>query len=852
MEILELGGQWTVQEQGKEEKIPATVPGDVHADLLRAGKTPDLFYRDNENDVQWVGESDWLYSRMFDVPADLLEHERVLLRCEGLDALATVRVNGKEIGTTNNVYRTWEFEVKDLLRAEENHIQIDFPSMIQYSLKKHAECPLPSFQIKRLKQEPGRVEWLKKLSSGPRGWVRGGVGSGGDNGLKAVACGIRRPIRIVAFNTARLENVGIAQDHSHEGVVGLAVHVSAEKLGDELLSTHVQVLRNKQVVAQGNGTLQDGNCIVELAISKPELWWPNNMGTQPLYDVAIELMDAKEEILDTATKRIGLRTLHLDRHPDQWGESFQFVVNGVPFFAKGANWLEGDVFLTRMTGDRYRRLVEDAVAANMNMFRNLTGFICEDAFYEACDELGICIWQEFGVATSPFYDELFLANVTAEARENIQRLRHHPSIALWCGNNEVEMFDGLLGESWSETSMSWRDYSHVHDKLLPDLVRELDPERDYWPSSPHSSCGDRADANNPTSGDAHLWYEVWHGKKPIELYRTNEHRFVSEFGVQSFPEPKTVNGYTIPEDRNITSWVIEHHQRSYRGNTEIMQYILDWFRLPEGFENCLWVSQILQGEAIKYGCEHWRRSMPRGMGTLWWSFNDVWPGQTWSCVDYHGRWKALLYMARRFFAPLLVSGLEDRDKGTVEIHVTSDLMTSAEGTVRWRVTDLSGAELANGGTPIKILPRINQKAETLQLAKLITEHGQRNLLVWLELVVNGKVASNNLVLFALPKYLELNREPGITSSIEEQPDGSFTVTLKARQPALWCWLELEGVDAALSDNFVHLRPDAPVTITVRPERRLTAQTFHEQLIVRSLVDTYQPSHLSKAAVAQEQ
>lgn len=830
MKILELSGQWTVQEQGKEVKIPATVPGDVYADLLRAGRISDPFYRDNENDLQWIGESNWSYSRTFDIPADLLEHERVLLRCEGLDTFATVYINEREVATTDNMFRTWEWEVKGLLMAGENHIQIDFSSTLPYIREKQTKQPLP---------------WWGDNKVACHGWVRKEqCNYGWDWGIKAVTCGIWRPIRIVAFNTARLEDVRIAQDHNRKGTVGLAVHIGVEDLRGEPLSIHVQVLRNGQVVTEENETFQGRNCVVGLTIHKPELWWPNNMGAQPLYDVVIKLMDAKGKVLDTVRKRIGLRTLRLDRHPDRWGESFQFVVNGVPFFAKGANWIPADGILARMTPARYRRLVEDAAAANMNMLRVWGGGVYEDdAFYDACDDLGICVWQDFMFACStyPTYDESFLATVAMEARDNIRRLRHHPCIALWCGNNELEQ--GLVGESWSEWTMSWEDYGRLFDKLLPDLVRELDPERDYWPSSPHSPCGDRHDAQNPTCGDAHLW-SVWHGKQPFKWYRTCEHRFISEFGFQSFPEPKTVYGYTAPEDRNITSWVMEHHQRSGIGNTTIMQYMLDWFRLPEGFENCLWTSQILQGMAIKYACEHWRRSMPRTMGALYWQLNDTWPVASWSSIDYHGRWKALHYMARKFLAPLLVSGLEDGDKGTVEIHVTNDLMMPAEGTVRWRVTDLSGAELTSGEKPIKVSPQTNCKVETLQLTELLAKYGQRNLLVWLELVANGQMASTNLVLFAPPKHLELSRKPGITASIKEQSDGNFIVTLKTQQPALWCWLELEGVDAALSDNFVHLRPGAPVTITVRPEHRLTAQTFHERLIVRSLVDTYRSSHMS--------
>ena len=287
----------------------------------------------------------------------------------------------------------------------------------------------------------------------------------------------------------------------------------------------------------------------------------------------------------------------------------------------------------------------------MNMLRVWGGGIYEDdIFYEICDELGLCIWQDFMFACStyPTFDEKFMDNVKAEAIDNIRRLRHHPCLALWCGNNELEQ--GQVGEKWTEWTMSWTDYSKLFDKMLPELVDQLDPQTAYWPCSPHSPNGDRTNFNNPECGDAHLW-NVWHKGEPFEWYRTCEHRFNSEFGFQSFSEPTTVYSYTAQEDRNITSWVMEHHQRAGIGNTTIMRYMLSWFKLPVGFENTIWTSQILQGTAIKYACEHWRRSMPRGMGTLYWQLNDNWPVASWSSIDYFGRWKALHYMAAKFFAP---------------------------------------------------------------------------------------------------------------------------------------------------------------------------------------------------------
>ncbi len=821
---VNLGGQWTLNKKNCNEKIPATVPGDVYLDLLSAGKIPDPFYRDNENGLQWIGQTDWQYSRDFEVGEDVWNKQSVMLVCEGLDTLASIFINGEKIASTDNMFRQWQWNIKPHLRTK-NNITIVFDSTIPYIEERENERLLPCWGDHRA----ARFSWIRKEQCN-YGW---------DWGIKAVTCGIWRDIKIVAFDTARLKNIMITQHHSHNGTVDIDVKTEAEIVTASPLTVRITALIDGTICGQTTGNLSDkGSGNTALTINNPRLWWPNNMGEQPLYEIKLQLLDGSGNTLDAVTKRIGLRTLRLDRHSDQWGESFQFAVNGQPFFAKGANWIPADGILARMTPQRYRELVEDAAAVNMNMLRVWGGGIYEDdAFYDACDELGICVWQDFmfACAAYPTYDDDFVANVEAEARYNITRLHHRPCVALWCGNNELEQ--GIVGEAWTDRTMSWNDYSRVFDKLLGELVNELNPTCDYWPGSPHTPIGDRRDFNNPNSGDAHLW-DVWHGKKPFEWYRTCEHRFNSEFGFQSFPEPKTVYGYTAAQDRNITSFVMEHHQRSGIGNTTIMQYMLDWFMMPLGFENTLWASQILQGMAIKYACEHWRRSMPRGMGTLYWQLNDTWPVASWSSIDYHGRWKALNYMARKFFAPLLVSGLEDPKKGTVEIHITSDMLKETCGVVKWFATDLTGTRLDCGQKETVIPPCQNTLAATIDLSEILAEKGCRSVIVWLELESQGKIISENMVLFARPKHLELCREPGIKTQVRHNDDLSFDVTMTADKPALWCRLELKNTDARYSDNFVHLYPGKKVTINVKPQTAIGFKQFTDELITQSIAQTY--------------
>ncbi len=821
MKIQRLNGEWTVACKERNIKIPAIVPGDVYRDLLKAKQIPDPFYRDNEEQCKWIGESDWTCTRDFTVSKALLKRERVLLKCHGLDTLATLTINGQPVATTDNMFRTWEWDVKSLLKAGTNSITISFASAMQYCRKRGEARKLPAWVTK------GR-NWIRKEQSN-FDW---------DWGLHAVTAGIWRDIELIGVDIARLVDLSTAQDHSKKDEVGLTVDLAVERISRKPLKAVVTVSLKGRQLQQEELMLRGAKGSVEFSITDPKLWWPNTMGDQPLYDVTVELLDATGAVLDAQSRRIGLRTLELDRHKDEWGESFQFVVNGIPFFSKGANWIPADAIQSRMTEKRYRMLIQASADANMNMLRVWGGGIYEeDVFYELCDELGICVWQDFmfACATYPTFDKPFMATVKAELTDNIKRLRHHPSIALWCGNNEIEQ--GLARETWTNWSMSWKAYGKLFDELIPEVLAKLDPQSSYWPGSPHSPLGDRKDFNNPTCGDAHLW-DVWHGKKPFEWYRTCEHRFNSEFGFQSFPEPKTVNGYTEKADRNITSLVMEHHQRSGIGNATIMQYMLDWFKLPLGFENTLWTSQILQGMAIKYACEHWRRSMPRGMGTLYWQLNDCWPVASWASIDYHGRWKALHYMAKEFFAPVLVSGLEDKKKGTVEIHVTSDRLKALDAVVSWRVTDAAGKPLLTGNKKFRTPVNGNRRVETLKLNSLIDEQTANDLIVWLELKTKGEPTQRNMVLFARPKHLALSEKPGITASIESNKDGSFALIMKSKHIALWTWLELKGMDVELSMNFFHLRPGTSSVLILTPSRPLTAKQLRQTLLIRSLVDTY--------------
>lgn len=825
METLTLNGAWQLRQAHSPQADwhPAAVPGCVHTDLLAAGLIPDPFYRDNELAVMWVGEADWQYRRSFSLPGSFLDHEQVLLRCRGLDTLAEILLNGRLVGRADNMFRSWEFDVKEYLQPGDNELTIHFASALRFGQEKLQERYLHSWSTDSHKLPGGN--YVRKAAY-HFGW---------DWGPKLVTCGIWRDIELLAFD-ARLDGVHITQDHTTpDGQVAVKARVAIEGAGDKGLTVACAVTYDGAPIAGGNKTASAPEVNFDFSVTDPELWWPRGLGEQPLYDVDVRLLDDQGQVLDRWQRRIGLRTLELDRHEDEWGESFQFLANGRPFFAKGANWIPADSFITRIDDEHYRRLLAGAAAANMNTLRVWGGGIYEqDIFYDLCDELGICVWQDFmfACATYPTFDVGFMVTVEAEAIDNIQRLRHHACLALWCGNNELEQ--GLVSEEWTSISMSLADYARLFDERLPQLLAAHDSQTSYWPGSPHSPLGSRYDWNNPRWGDAHVW-DVWHGKEPFEFYRTCRHRFCSEFGFQSFPGPHTVASYTTAEERNITSYVMEHHQRSGIGNQTIIHYLLDWFRMPTSFAHTLWLSQIVQGTSMRYAVEHWRRSMPRGMGTLYWQLNDCWPVASWSSLDYFGRWKALHYMARHFYAPVIVSGVEDPARGSVEVHVTSDESLARPGALHWLLTTLDGQIVAEEHHPLTIAAQANQLVTKLDLRPWINQHGARDLLVWLELLdQQDHVIADNLVTFVRPKHLALQDPQIETTYIRAEDDTITAVTLQAQKPALWAWLESPTDSLTFGDNFIHLRPGRPKTISLGSMAPSTVAVLQ----AHSLVDTY--------------
>jgi len=838
MQILDLGGNdWTFHDVQKPgERLAARVPGCVHTDLLDHGKIPDPWYRDQEKDIHWVCHRDWVYEKTFAVDSSFLNHEHAVLVFEGLDTFCRIELNDEVLLTADNMHRTWELPVKGHLREGSNQLKLTFESPIPYMKERDAQHRLHGWNVYH--EDFYGKSYVRKMACA-FGW---------DWGLMAPTVGVWRPTFLKAYDS-RIQSMYTRQTHHTESVV---LSATAEIDGRGEIQFNL-----KDSDGQTVATAEASNGKADLVVETPRLWWPNGMGSQPLYTLEAALRDGTGAILDRRAVRIGLRRCELVREPDEHGECFRFRVNGRDLFSKGGNWIPCDVFPSRIPDSTYRRLINDCAKSHMNMIRVWGGGIYEDdRFYDACDEAGILVWQDFMFACStyPSYDKAFMESVRAEAIDNVRRLRHHPCLALWCGNNELEQ--GLVRwdiEDWAPTAMPPKDYLALFDELLPSIVGKEDPATPYWPSSGHTPGKGRDNCWDDRSGDAHSW-SVWFGGQPIEAQRDWKFRFMSEFGFQSYPEIRTVESFTAPGDRSMVNWIMDYHQRSGPGNQTILKYALDWFREASGFEQSLIVSQLIQALCVQYAAEHARRIQGRMDGLLYWQINDLWPGATWSSIDVYGRWKALHYFARRFFSPVMVSLLENHDDGTVAVHVSNHRPSTFTGQVHWRVTDCAGKVLKEETSATEVPPQANREVAMVPCmsfredggtARLPLEirgdhripmAGDRNLIVWATVEEEGRELSRNIAFFAKPKYLLLNN-PGIQYSITER-NSSFAINLQAKHASPWTRLSLRSGDARFSDNYVHLTPGLPVRIQIEESGISSVGELEKELVVTPLVDLF--------------
>lgn len=826
MERLELGGTWTLERVSDGSKRPMVVPGDLLSALVASGEVPDPLYGKNELELQWVGREDWVISRTVDVPSSLLACGSIFIDFESIDTMADVQVNGQMMGQSGNMFRRFRANLDNVLKPGANTVAVTIRSPERTAADRAAKLPYPI---------PASTY---QVSSPHRNLVRKAQCMGGwDWGPCLMTGGIYDGAAIVGVDGPRIEYLRTSMRTAPDA------HGKPGKdfLVDVTLELHAGIAMDAVVAIELAGagltrrlTVPAGELKVTetLHIVGPELWWPAGYGGQPLYELRalIGPADGKDQKHEM-TKRLGFRDLRIDALEDTDGKSMTVVVNGTRIFAKGANWIPADALPSRWTRERYADLLGSAAAANMNCLRVWGGGRYEsDVFYELCDELGILIWQDcmFSCALYPSSRE-FLANVAAELHHQVKRLADHPSLALWCGNNEALGAITWYDESKNNPARYIIDYDRLTEGTVGRIVRELDPGRTWWPSSPSAGPDDFSDNWHADGrGDMHFW-SVWHEGKPFSEYMTIQPRFCSEFGFQSFPSYATIASFAPEGERNVSSPILEHHQRHPRGNTIIMETMLRYFRMPKGFRETLYLSQVQQALAIKTAVEYWRCNRPRCMGTLYWQLNDVWPGASWSSLEHDGTWKMLHHEARRFFQPLLLS-LFIKD-GVAFAYAVNDGLQALEATLSLTLRRFDGSPVAAlpanpaaGAPPSILAPESATLLWSLPLAEFPVSADQAFIDARLFVTAGAGVSSGaaiadnsgvrRAVLFLTePKACTLAKA-GITATVEAA--AGLVVRLQAKAPAFYVALSTDDFQGRFSDSGFHMAAGEEIEVRFAP------------------------------------
>lgn len=830
----EFNHSWKFKQARLTNWYPATVPGVVHADLIDNKVIEDPFFKLNERDVQWIDKEDWIYEVSFDIPQSIQSKNNIRLCFNGLDTYADIYLNEKKILEADNMFRQWNVDVKKLLKPNVNKLRVYFHSPIKKTVKQWDELPF-RYRASNDQSENGGL-FDKKLSVFTR---KAGYQYGWDWGPRLITSGIWRPVFIEAWNAAKIEDVHFSQKRvsKKNAFLVTTVEVFSDTIIENVLLRVVDQENNK-IVATKKCTLTKGINKIELEfiIKNPTLWWSNGLGEPYLYTFKTELRQNKD-LVDINLQRIGIRSLKVVKSTDRWGKSFYFELNGVPVFAKGANYIPSDNFMPRVTPEKYRKTIQDAVHGNMNMLRVWGGGIYEnDLFYDLCDEKGIMVWQDFMFACSVYPAEgALLENIRQEAIDNVRRLRNHACLAIWCGNNEC--LDALFNWGWMNAyklqnpkfaEIVWKQYEEQYHNILPEVISQYNPETYYTPTSPFTDINGRRDH---TDGDMHYW-SVWQNGLPIRIFEKEKSRFFSEYGFQSFPEFESVKKYAPDStDWNFYSDVLMWHQRGgVNANRTIEKCTLYEYGKPNSFKSGLYLSQLLQADAIKIAIESHRRNMPYCMGSLYWQLNDCWPVASWSGIDYYGRWKAQHYFVRKGFDQVLVSPTLEKD--TFQVHVVSDKLKPFEATLKIKTVKLNGKVVSEFTMQLKIPANKSSMQFTEQLDKLLNGNEKQEIVIHVELLTDTGNYDN--VFFPVLQKEMRWLKPGITTKIKPLVQG-YEIEISAINFARAVFLSIENdVDNHFSNNFFDILPGQKVRIKL--DSKLSPMEIEKRLKVMSLFD----------------
>ncbi len=828
---IHLQSNWKFREGGTKEWMPANVPGCVHTDLLSNKKIEDPYFRANEESQQWIGQKDWEYSTSFDVEKPMLANRTISLVFEGLDTYADVYLNGEPLLSADNMHRTWRINCTGKLKEKDNHLLVYFHSVFKKAMPLITTAPFPLFQFPNNDQADTMVSMYVRKAGYHFGW---------DWGPRLVTAGIWKQVSLEAFDISKIEGVQITTKSLAKNLAAMTGMIEVKSLQntDGVISIKMedQTIVNKKVALKAG--LNKIN--VEFEVKNPKLWWSNGLGKANLYSFAIQLSH-DEQIADTYLVTTGIRTIKVVTEKDQFGKSLYVVLNGRPVFMKGANYIPSDNFTNRTSDKQYEFTVKSAAEANMNMLRVWGGgYFEKDIFYNLCDQYGILVWQDmlFACATYPA-NETYYKSVTEEIKDNLKRIRNHPGLALYNGNNEVEVAYYQWGYKQKlnpeNQLIQEANMKKLFYEVIPQAIQSVDSTRYYHPTSPNTGYN-----NIPLeNGDVHYW-SVWHGKEPFESYNTNVGRFMSEYGFQSYPELETVKSFTLPEDRELNSKVMQSHQRCMAddlkdkgyGNRLIKHYMQQYYKEPVGFDNYLYVSQLLQQKGMAIAIEAHRRNMPKCMGTLYWQINDCWPVASWSSIDYAGKWKAAHYKVRDLYKEFLISTMIE--KGKLKVYIVSDKTIPANVKLKITITALSGKQLFSKVIRTTIDPNASKVYFEIDSSLLLKGLNKKDIFFSASIAENANVLATNNFYFVPEKELNLG-STNILTNIDYQA-GKYIITLTSKQLAKDVYVSIPGVTGFLSNNYFDLLPGVTSTIYFEPEKPDAGLKNSFKFI--SLVDSY--------------
>ncbi|WP_434578613.1 beta-mannosidase [Thermoanaerobacterium thermosaccharolyticum] len=796
---ISLNGTWQFREATSDDWLEGKVPGCVQLDLMAQNKISDPFYRMNEIECHKLEDKEWIYRKEFDFEFPD-EFDEIKLVFEGIDTLADIYFNGDYLGTAENMFISYEYDVTDLIKEKNNVLEVYFQSIIKTIRSTEKDSPLK----------------LESSFESARPYIRKAQYSfGWDWGPRLVQVGLWKDVYISVIKDAVIEKPFFYTEQLKDGEAYVRVSASVSYFTYFDLKAEVTILYDGEVCGRKVVPIVYGEIDAAFKIDEAKLWYPNGVGPQNLYDICIKLTMA-DVVVDELSFRSGIRVVKLHREKDNIGESFIFEINGIKIFAKGADWIPADNFLSRITKDDYYTFIKLAKDANMNMLRVWGGGIYEDeAFYDACDEMGIMVWQDFMYACAQYPDQFdwFQQMAAEEAEDVLLRLRNHPSIVLWCGNNENNT--GFY--SWWGNGDPKYLGNYIYKEILPQICAKYDPSRPYWVSSPYGGV----DPNSESEGDRHQW-DVWSGWADVKAYLADKSRFVSEFGFQSMPDWKTVLSYTKEDDRYILSPVMISHNKQIDGMERLIRYMVSELGFPKDLKSFVYLTQFNQAEAIKKGVEHWRARKFMTAGTLYWQFNDCWPVASWSCIDYYKRKKALYYYSGRFFANVLPYIVEE--DGGITIYGISDLQQDAEAHVEVLCYSLDGEKLwerkfntrliANDVVKIahydereiaeKYVPCVVPVDASHCTLPVERNWKLLNSVVYVRMTVDEKIYDNYYV-FDKFRNLKLTK-PNITCYVEGND-----ITLSTDVPAFGVFVDTEN-DVDLSDNCLNMIPGEKYTL----------------------------------------